>query len=69
MAVVRLGRAIPAYRRQDQSDMTKHEDTFGRCYELLNEGGTLAIFLEGISHAEPHLAELRTGAARIVLGA
>jgi glycerol-3-phosphate O-acyltransferase/dihydroxyacetone phosphate acyltransferase len=65
-----LARAIPVYRRQDEgSDPTKNEQTFARCYEELAAGGAIAIFPEGTSHNEPALQPLKTGAARIVLGA
>ncbi|MFN2635112.1 MAG: hypothetical protein ABR610_17010 [Thermoanaerobaculia bacterium] len=35
---------------------------------MLARGGTLALFPEGISHDEPKLAPLKSGAARIALG-
>jgi hypothetical protein len=36
---------------------------------LLERGGSLALFPEGVSHSEPSLRPLKTGAARIALGA
>ncbi|MEZ4449533.1 MAG: lysophospholipid acyltransferase family protein [Nannocystaceae bacterium] len=64
----RVFEALPVQRRQDASTGTDNSDTFARARELLGRGGTLAIFPEGISHNEPHLMPLKTGAARIALG-
>lgn len=65
-----LAGAIPVYRRQDEGvDATKNAETFARSHELLAQGGSLALFPEGKSHDEPGLQPLKTGAARIVLGA
>ncbi len=69
-ALLRLAGAVPVYRRQDQGEDTgRNRETFARCFEELAAGGTVALFPEGISHDAPHLATLRTGAARIALGA
>lgn len=46
-----------------------NEETFARCYEELAAGGAIALFPEGTSHNEPALQPLKTGAARIALGA
>lgn len=62
--------AIPVYRRQDDPAMTERNDeTFRAAREALAAGAAIAIFPEGISHGEPSLAPLRTGAARIALSA
>jgi 1-acyl-sn-glycerol-3-phosphate acyltransferase len=61
--------AIPVYRQQDQVDTKQNEEMFLRCHELLAQGGALALFPEGKSHSEPALQPLKTGLARIVLGA
>ena len=42
---------------------------FDAAYTGLQEGDLLAIYPEGESVPEPRLAPLRTGAARILLGA
>src|SRR5215471_9642143 len=69
-AVVRAFGSIPVYRRQDSpSDVAKNRETFARAADLLSRGGSLAIFPEGVSHNEPMLMRLKTGAARIALGA
>jgi glycerol-3-phosphate O-acyltransferase / dihydroxyacetone phosphate acyltransferase len=69
-----LAGAIPVYRRQDEgSDLSRNihrnTETFDRSYDLLAQGGALALFPEGTSHSDPSLKPLKTGAARIVLEA
>jgi 1-acyl-sn-glycerol-3-phosphate acyltransferase len=66
---LRLGGVIPVYRRQDEVDTSRNEETFVRCFEELAQGGVIGLFPEGISHDEPRLQPLKTGAARIALGA
>ncbi len=61
---------LPVYRRVDAAgDMSKNQMTFANCHALLNRGRCIAIFPEGISHNETQLQPLKTGAARIALGA
>ena len=67
--LLELAAVIPVYRAQDGADMSKNDETFARCWDVLAAGGAIALFPEGISHDAPHLARLKTGAARIVLGA
>ena len=68
--LVRGSGALPVYRRQDDPALTeKNEDTFLAVHEALAKGSAVALFPEGISHSQPELAPLRTGAARIALGA
>ncbi len=68
--LLNLGGVIPVYRKQDEGvDTSQNQDTFTRCHDELGRGGAIALFPEGISHNAPHLAELKTGAARIVLEA
>ena len=66
---VRGFEAIPVYRQQDGGDMSRNQDTFSRCYEELARGAAVGLFPEGISHDQPELQPLKTGAARIALGA
>ena len=68
--LVRAGGAIPVYRRQDDPALTdRNARVFEAVHEALEAGSAVAIFPEGLSHSEPSLARLRTGAARISLGA
>jgi 1-acyl-sn-glycerol-3-phosphate acyltransferase len=68
--IVRAFGSIPVYRRQDSpADMAKNRETFERASGLLTRGGSLALFPEGVSHNQPKLLALKTGAARIALGA
>ena len=63
-----LAGSIPVYRAQD-GGTARNDETFARCFEVLAAGGAVGLFPEGISHDEPALQPLRTGAARIALGA
>ena len=67
---VRALGSIPVYRRQDGGfDPARNRETFGRARAILSGGGVIAIFPEGASHGDPKLRPLKTGAARIALGA
>ncbi len=62
--------ALPLYRQQDSGeDVSKNLETFTLARELLKSGGAIALFPEGVSHNSPTLLPLKTGAARIALGA
>jgi glycerol-3-phosphate O-acyltransferase/dihydroxyacetone phosphate acyltransferase len=69
---LQLGGVIPIYRPKDvggAADPAQNAAAFARCHEQLARGGAVALFPEGISHSEPALVPLKTGAARIVLEA
>ncbi len=69
-ALVRAGGAIPVYRRQDDPALVdRNARVFEAVHDALASGHAVGIFPEGLSHSEPSLARLRTGAARIALGA
>lgn len=62
--------SLPVYRRQDEGqDVTKNQETFIAARRLLARGGTIGICPEGVSHDEPGLRPIKTGAARISLAA
>lgn len=68
--LIRAIGALPLYRQQDSGqDVSKNQETFSLTRELLKKGGAIAIFPEGVSHDSPKLMPLKTGAARIGLGA
>lgn len=62
---------IPVYRKQDvhANRLLKNEEAFNKCFEFLSGGGKLLIFPEGNSINERKLRPLKTGTARIALGA
>jgi 1-acyl-sn-glycerol-3-phosphate acyltransferase len=65
----RLG-VLPIHRRLDAAErMAGNTEVFARCYDLLDAGGVIGIFPEGISHVDPQVKEMRTGAIRIGLEA
>ena len=67
--LLRLAGVVPVYRAKDGEGTARNDATFRTCREMLAGGGVVAIFPEGISHDELMLQPLRTGAARIALGA
>jgi 1-acyl-sn-glycerol-3-phosphate acyltransferase len=66
---VRAFDSIPVYRREDNADVSKTRETFDQARATLARGGAIAIFPEGTTHSDPRLKQLKTGAARIALGA
>jgi glycerol-3-phosphate O-acyltransferase / dihydroxyacetone phosphate acyltransferase len=69
-----LAGLIPVYRTQDQAVDNRdasagNTSAFVACHEVLAKGGTVAIFPEGTTSARSRLAPMKTGAARIALGA
>lgn len=68
--LLRTFEILPIYRRIDVDARSESNSvTFENCFELLRRGRCIAIFPEGISHDEPQLQKMKTGAARIALGA
>jgi len=66
--LVRKLDTIPVYRKQDNTSGS-NDEMFAKARSVLRGGGTIAIFPEGTTHDDPQLRELKTGAARIALGA
>ncbi len=61
---------IPVYRKEDGvASSGANSATFEKCYDFLQANGTLLIFPEGNSFNERRLRPIKTGAARIALGA
>jgi 1-acyl-sn-glycerol-3-phosphate acyltransferase len=68
--MLRLLGGLPVYRAQDDAaQMHRNEETFRGAIAALRAGDAVQIYPEGTSHSEPSLVPLRTGAARIALGA
>ncbi len=68
--LIRATGAIPVYRRADDPlQVDRNEEMFRAVHLALADGAAVGIFPEGLSHTEPSLTPLRTGAARIALGA
>lgn len=61
---------IPIYRKEHDPEKTHMNDgTFHKVYEILEKGGAVIIFPEGISYTDRILKKLKTGAMRMALGA
>ena len=60
---------IPVHKPEDKGSATSNDEMFASCYRALDGGGHLLIFPEGVTRNEPSIAEVKTGAARIALGA
>lgn len=59
---------IPIYRKDfEPGEMHKNEETFEKVYEILEQGGAVIIFPEGISITDRILKRLKTGTMRMAL--
>lgn len=68
--VLRTLEILPVHRMIDAgAKLESNFSTFENCFELLRSGRCIAIFPEGVSHDEPQLQKIKTGAARIAFGA
>jgi 1-acyl-sn-glycerol-3-phosphate acyltransferase len=68
--LVRGSGSIPIYRAVDDPAQTaRNEEMFQAVFAALVGGSAVGLFPEGTSHSAPALAPLKTGAARIALGA
>ncbi len=67
--------ALPIYRKRDDGvrggprgdARERNEVIFAQSRKLLNQGGAMALFPEGVTHSESQMLQLRTGAARMAL--
>jgi glycerol-3-phosphate O-acyltransferase / dihydroxyacetone phosphate acyltransferase len=67
---LRMMRAVPVQRRAEAGDDPRKNDAmFAAAVAALRRGGVILIFPEGRTQPQPVLLPLRTGAARMVLGA
>jgi len=61
--------AIPVHKRSDGGGGASNDAMFASCHQALIDGGDVLIFPEGVTRNEPSMAPVKTGAARIALGA
>lgn len=61
--------AVPLARRDDHGAKIDNEAAFAAMFDTLAGGRAIGIFPEGLSHDASQLARLKTGAARLALGA
>jgi glycerol-3-phosphate O-acyltransferase/dihydroxyacetone phosphate acyltransferase len=61
---------VPVYRvKDDPNNKGKNAEMFQACYNKLAKKGLILIFPEGTSKSDRRLGSIKTGAARIALGA
>src|SRR5437762_9914679 len=62
--------AVPVHRRQEsEGGPDRNTEAFARVAELFGAGEAVLLFPEGVSQPTPLLMPLRSGAARLLLGA
>lgn len=61
--------AIPVHKPEDKGARTSNDQMFASTYRALHEGELVTIFPEGITVDDPQIAAIKTGSARIALGA
>jgi hypothetical protein len=66
---VKAMNCLPVYRKQDGANTADNGRTLDAARAILAKGGAIALFPEGTSHSDPKLKPLKTGAARLALGA
>lgn len=59
--------AVPVYPREEHGDDADNSKAFERLFEVIESGGCMGVFPEGVSHVESQLISLKTGTARIAL--
>lgn len=59
--------AIPVYRAQDGNDTSKNDASYDACALRFAEQRAIVMFPEGVSHSDPQIRKLKTGAARFAL--
>jgi 1-acyl-sn-glycerol-3-phosphate acyltransferase len=66
---LKLAGVVLVQRRVDGEAGTMNVSAFRACHEVLRHKAIVAIFPEGTTHDRPRIDPVRTGAARIALGA
>lgn len=68
--LIKLVGALPVYRAQDDPSLVgQNRDVFSSVHDALAAGAAVGIFPEGTSHSRSRMSPIKTGAARIALGA
>ncbi len=63
--IMKKMQAIPVVRRFEANGDVDYKAFFASCIDSLAAGNSIAIFPEGVSLPQPHMAALKTGAARL----
>lgn len=67
--ILRKLNLIPIYRLQEGSkSLSRNDDTFRECHSILEQGGAILIFIEGLSLIDFKIRPLKKGLARIAFG-
>lgn len=61
--------AIPVHKPEDKGSRTSNDQMFASTYKALHDEQLVCIFPEGITVDDPQIAAIKTGSARIALGA
>jgi glycerol-3-phosphate O-acyltransferase / dihydroxyacetone phosphate acyltransferase len=67
--VLRSAGVVFVHRREDKDGAESNEDAFADCHRALADRDVVAIFPEGTTHDRAQIDPIKTGAARIALGA
>jgi 1-acyl-sn-glycerol-3-phosphate acyltransferase len=60
---------IPIHRTHDEPPASaSNAEAFAACHAAFDQGGVIAVYPEGTTHAEARVQRIKTGAARIALG-
>lgn len=67
--LLRRAGVVFVHRQVDKGGPVGNDDAFRECHQALVERDVVAIFPEGTTHDRPRMDPIKTGAARIALGA
>ncbi len=68
--IMRSTGTIPVYRKNEHVDAgERNVRSFEACYEVLEKGGAIGVFPEGLTHLDRQVKKVKTGTARIAFEA
>ena len=68
--VMRSTGTIPVYRKEETADAGERNiESFSACFEVLEDGGAIGVFPEGLTHLDRQVKKVKTGTARIAFEA